>query len=216
MPGLVSVRSQVIALLNGKRIPGKNLITTDGETFYTEMVAGGALSIDFGATTAGLHLGTSKTATTVADIDVNAEITAGRKAISSGYPKYDDDDDDNDGAGASVYTWLYEFSAGLFITSGLVEAAIVDSLTTPTAALCHILFGARFGLSENDDFKIFLNHTVDYTGAVLNSVADGETLAVIDPAGVITTHVYDAAGASAQEWKSKFPPFHKRTSWTDA
>ena len=215
MPGLISVRTEVFAVVNGIIIPGKNRITTDGEVYYTEMVAGSALTTDFGAATAGLHLGSSATTTTVSDTDVNSEIQAGRKALTSGYPTYADDDADNRGAGASVYSWLYEYNRENLVASGIIEGAIVDDLLSPTKALCHFLFGARFGITPDDSIKLFVNHTVSYTGAVLSSVVDGETSEIIDPDGVITHGAYDSAGALSASWESRFPSFHRRNSWTD-
>lgn len=216
MRALISVvKTNVFAVVNGRVIPGKNRITTDGETYYTELVAGGALTTDFGAAAAGLHLGSSDTVTTAADTDVNSEISLGRKAVSSGYPKYDDDDDDNRGAGASVYTWLYEFAREELVASGIIEGAIVDDRVTSTKALCHFLFAARFGLTPHASVKIFINHTVVSAGAVLTSVADGETTEIIDPDGVIIDGAYDSAGALQASWATRFPPFHRRNSWTD-
>lgn len=206
MPGLISVRSSVVAVLNGCIIPGKNLITTLGELYYAELVAGGGFTTDF--SDGGLHLGTSNTLTTVSDTDVNSELISARRVVASGYPRYDDDDDDNRGAGADVYTWLYEYSRETFVASGIIEGAIVDDLAAPTKALCHFLFGARFPVIAEDALKLFINHTV-------STVTDGETAAVIDPDGVIDTVAVDSEGAVSATWESRFPPFHRRNSWTD-
>jgi hypothetical protein len=208
MPGLISVRTNVFAVVNGLVIPGKNRITTDGITYYAELVAGGGFTTDFGATSAGLHLGSSDALTTVSDTDVNSEIEAGRKAVSSGYPTYSDADADNRGSGSGVYSWLYDYSREQMVASGIIEGAIVDNLTVATKALCHFVFGARFGLTPDDAIKIFVNHTVA-------TLADGETTEVYDPDGAITHGAYDSAGSLVSSWVSRFPPFHKRNSWTD-
>jgi hypothetical protein len=45
--------------------------------------------------------------------------------------------------------------------SGIIEGAIVDDRTTPTAALTHFLFAASFNKTSSDTLKVFVNHTMN-------------------------------------------------------
>ena len=156
-------RCNVVALLTnvntGKQraIPGANIVTDDGDQYYAEKGVGGSPTKNFAA--GGFRLGTDNTPPTKADTDVTAEEAAGRKVHDGTYPQTDDQDSDNTGAGADVATWRVSYGTAEANIADIFELAIVDNITTPTAALTHAVFGAAFTKTVNDTLKIFVNHT---------------------------------------------------------
>ncbi len=184
-------------------VPGQNIITTVGGTFYTEW--DGPFSVDFTTATAGLVLGSGDTEPTASDTDVVTEFSQCRKSVTSGYPKVSDDDEDNRYSGSDVVTWLYEYTVDEGIASGILEGAIVNSLTAPTKALCRFLFARPWAKTEVMALKIFINHSGLASGTL--SDADG-------PEGIIEAEARDSDGAAQATWATRFPPFHKRDVWS--
>ena len=78
------------------------------------------------------------------------------------YPQTDDQDGDNTGAGVDIVTWRYSYTTAQGNVVDIIEGAIVDNDTTPTAALCHFLFAGIFTKTSSDTLKVFVNHT--FTG----------------------------------------------------
>lgn len=146
-----------------KEIRGRNIVTNAGDQYYAQMACGETPTNDFDAGTAGLHLGTGFVSADKDDTDVDTEDTAGRMAVDSGYPKTNDDDADNGGSGVDIVTWRYSYTTAEGNITDINELAIVDSLTTPTAALCHAQISPAFTKTSNDTLKIFVNHT--FTGS---------------------------------------------------
>jgi len=135
---------------------GHNIITNDGDLYYAQKVVGDTPTDDF--TAGGLRLGTGTTTPVKADTDVTTFGSDGDIAETSGYPKVNDGDGDNTGAGTDIVTWLFTYGTGDGNISGIAEGAIVDNLTTPTAALSHFLFASSFSKTSSDTLKVFVNH----------------------------------------------------------
>lgn len=138
-------------------IPGANIVTNDGDEYY----AGAAVGAPSWSV-AGLRLGTGSTAPTKTDTDVTTFVSTSDKATDATYPKVNDDDVDNTGAGLDVVSWRVTYTTSEANATGINEGALVDSVTTPTKALCHFLFAASFDKTSNDTLKVFVNHS--FTG----------------------------------------------------
>lgn len=142
-------------------IPGVNIVTNDGDTYYAQSIAAETPTDDFDAAAAGLRLGTGSTAPTKTDTDVTTENSAGRHALDATYERTADPDADNTGAGADIVTWRYSYLTSEGNITNIAEGAIVDNRTTPTAALTHFLFAAAFTKTSADTLKVFVNHTLN-------------------------------------------------------
>ena len=122
---LLHLNENVIAVLTGpegkRAIPGKNIITSDGDIYYAQKSVGETPTDDF--TAGGVRIGTGSTTPAKADTDVTTFITGFSIAESSGYPKTNDSDTDNSGRGTSTVTWLYEFTTTPAGT-GIIEGAL--------------------------------------------------------------------------------------------
>lgn len=163
----ISIEGTVIAhIYDGDRlvrtIEGKNIVTNDGDLYYAQMAVGGTtVTDDF--TAGGIRLGTGTTTPAKADTDVETFVTSASKAESAGYPKTNDTDSNNSGGGTDIVTWKFVFAAGDFTGSAIAEGAIVDNITTPTAALCHWKFAATFDVLSTNSVTVFTNHTFNGT-----------------------------------------------------
>jgi len=163
----ISVKGTVLAVifnLDGsinRVVKGKNIVTNDGDLYYAQRGVEASVTDDF--TAGGIRLGSDNTAPTKTDTDVTSFITSASKAESSGYPKVNDTDANNTGSGTDIATWKFEFTAGDFTAAAVKEGAIVDNITTPTAALCHFLFAASFAITSSMALTVFVNH--EFLGA---------------------------------------------------
>lgn len=151
----------VVAMLENQKtgkvrlIPGANLVTTAGDTYYAKKAVGESPAFSV----AGLRLGTSSTAPTKSDTDVTTHLTGGDKATDGTYPKTNDGDTDNTGAGVNIATWRVSYTTSEANGSGIYEGALVDNISIPTTALTHFVFGAAFTKTSSDTLKVFVNHT---------------------------------------------------------
>ena len=203
------ITGKILAVISGPErslvIPGRNIVTTDGIAYYAEVEAGGAITNDYPS--GGLRLGQGTTTPALADTDVTTFITGAGVAITAAYPTLGDADADNPGAAATIMSWRYVYTANSFVASGISEGAIVDNIVTPTTALCHFLFAVPFYLLATEVLTIFINHT----GVDGANPYDGESIAIYDPAGRIRETMDDGT-----VWTKTFPPFVRRTIWTEA
>ena len=156
-----SIRWNVLAVLthaDGHKlvIPGHNIVTNEGDIYYAQKAVGASPTDDF--TAGGLRLGTGTTTPVKTAIDLTTFGADGDIAETSGYPKTADADGDNTGSGTDIVTWLFTYGTGDGNIAGIAEGAVVDNLTTPTAALCHFLFAASFSKTSSDTLKVFVNH----------------------------------------------------------
>jgi hypothetical protein len=144
------------------RIEALNIVTNDGDQYYAQLISAESPSDDFKGANAGLRLGTGTGAPTKADIDVATFVSGSGKARKSGYPKTNDTGDaDNTGDGVDIVTWTYEYATGEANNGAIAEGAIVDNITTPTAALTHFLFAAAFPKTSADTLKVIINHQLN-------------------------------------------------------
>jgi len=164
--GQVAIGGTVLAVLRNERlglelvVPGINIVTTKGDKYYAQSIAGETPTDDFDAAAGGMRLGTAATAPTKADNDVTTENSAGRHALDATYEKTADSDPDNTGAGVSVVTWRFSYLTSEGNIASIAEGAIVDNRTTPTGALTHFLFASAFTKTSSDTLKVFVNHTL--------------------------------------------------------
>lgn len=144
-------------------IPGLNIVTNDGDTYYAQSAAGESPDDDFDGANSGLRLGDDNTAVTKTDTDVTNFLSGSALDLDAGYDKTDDDDANNTGSGADILTWRYSYLTSEGNVSDIIEGAIVDNRTTPTAALSHFLFAATFSKTSNDTLVVYVNHTFNGT-----------------------------------------------------
>jgi hypothetical protein len=143
-------------------IPGVNIVTNDGDIYYAQSAAAETPTDDFDGTNSGLRLGDDNTPSPAkTDTDVNNFLAGTGHALDATYEKTNDGDTDNTGAGTDIVTWRYSYTTAEGNASGIIEGAIVDNRTTPTAALTHFLFGASFAKTSSDTLKVFVNHTMN-------------------------------------------------------
>jgi len=137
-------------------ILGANIVTDAGDRYYAEKACGQTPNKDFAA--GGMRLGTGSTAPAKADADVTTFVAGSGKAVDATYPKTGDADTDNTGAGLDIVTWRVSYATTEANSAGINEGAVVDNITTPTAAHCHWLFAASFTKTSTDTLKVFVNH----------------------------------------------------------
>lgn len=161
---IVNTKNNIVAVLYGPdgRVKerhtfyGKNLVTNVGDQYYAEaIVASGSV-----ITPAGMRVGSSAVAPTKTDTSVGSVVASGSVATDSGYPRTADNDADNTGGGADIVTWRFSFGTAAANANGIQEVAIVDSLTSPTAALMRGTV-ASFNKTSSDTLKVFVNHTIN-------------------------------------------------------
>jgi hypothetical protein len=163
----VAVVGTVLAVLRNERlgeellIPGLNIVTNDGDTYYAQSATGETPDDDFDGASSGLRLGSDNTTPTKSDTDVTTFLATSAHALDGTYPMTDDSDGDNTGSGVDIVSWRYSYTTGEGNVSGIIEGAIVDDRTTPTAALTHFLFAASFNKTSSDTLKVFVNHTMN-------------------------------------------------------
>lgn len=135
-------------------IPGKNIVTNDGDLYYAQKAAGEAADVSY----VGVRLGTDNTAPTKADTDVTAFAAGTGKATAASYPQSDDQDAENTGAAVDSVTWKFTYTTAEGNATGIEEGAIVDSISAPTKALAHFLFAAPFDKTSSNTLTVFVNH----------------------------------------------------------
>ena len=140
-------------------IHGVNIVTNSGDTYYAQMVCAEAPDDDFDGASSGIRLGSDNTTPVKTDTDVTTFLAGTAHALGATYEKTDDQDALNTGAGVDIVTWCYGYLTSEGNANGIIEGAIVDNRTTPTAALTHFLFAAAFNKTSDDTLKIFVNHT---------------------------------------------------------
>ena len=162
----VQIAGRVIAILKNKvtgeerRIHGVNIVTNEGDKYYGQRGAVETPTIAFN-TLGGLRLGTNATAPIKANSDVGTFLAGSGHTIKATYPKTADPDTDNTGAGVDIITWTYEYLTTEGNGVNIAEGAVVNHITTPTAALSHFLFAALFTKTTNDTLKVVINHQMN-------------------------------------------------------
>ena len=163
----VLVTGTVLAVLRNERlgleslVPGLNIVTNDGDTYYAQSAVGEAPDDDFDDASSGLRLGDDNTSPTKTDTDVTAFLATSAHALDGTYPMTDDSDGDNTGSGVDIVSWRYSYLISEGNVVDIIEGAVVDDRTTPTAALTHFLFAGVFTKTSSDTLKVFVNHTMN-------------------------------------------------------
>lgn len=137
-------------------VPGKNIVTNEGDKYYAQKAAGESPTIAF--TSGGLRMGTGVAAPAKTDTDVTTFAAGTGKAVSTGYPKTNDADADNTGTAVDSVSWKFEYTTAQANVANISEGAIVDSTSAPTKALSHFLFAAAFSKTASNTLKVFVNH----------------------------------------------------------
>lgn len=140
-------------------VPGKNIVTNEGDKYYAQKAAGESPTTDF--TAGGLRLGSNGAAPAKTDADVGTFLAGTGHAEAAGYPKSNDTDPDNTGALVDAVTWLFSYTTAEANVAGIAEGAIVDNTGAPTKALSHFLFGAPFAKTAANTLKVFVNHQMN-------------------------------------------------------
>jgi len=141
-----------------KLVPGRNIVTNDGDKYYAQMGCGEAPTADFDGAFAGLRMGTGITTPTKTDTSVTVFATGGTMGLDAGYEKTNDVDADNTGAGVNIVTWRYSFGTAQANITNIAEGAICVNVAVGGTALTHFLFAAAFNKTANDTLKVFVNH----------------------------------------------------------
>lgn len=139
-----------------RTIKGKNIVTTDGDTAYAQMIVGEASAFD----SPYMRLGTGTTVVTKADTDVETFISGSGKALDTGFPQRNNADPGNTDGGVNVITWKFSYALGDINTTGISEGAITNDIASPTGALNHFLFAAAFDVASTDQLTVYVNHTM--------------------------------------------------------
>jgi hypothetical protein len=143
-------------------IPGRNIVTDEGDKFYAQCACGETPTETF----VNLYLATAGPATPAKDDDYSDfTLHAGsEKAPTATYPKTNDGDSDNTGAGVDVISWKYEYttSDGPFVdvTHSFISRASASG-TDPV--LNSYKWAAAWSKDSATSAKIFANHTVNGT-----------------------------------------------------
>jgi hypothetical protein len=137
----------------------RNIISSDGDRYYSQRAAGETPTNVFDA----LHLGSGATTPAKSDTATNfAAISGSGKLVSTGYPKTNDTDADNTGKGATVVTWKFSYAAADGPFTGITEGIVVvgaAALTAGEPVLSHFRFAASFNKTTSDTLSVWLNHT---------------------------------------------------------
>jgi hypothetical protein len=139
-------------------IPGKNIVSNQGDKYYAQRAAGETATILFHSI-GGLRMGSANTAPVKTATDVTTFLAGSGHTVAAGYPKTNDTDADNTGALVDAVTWFYSYTTAEGNVSGIQEGAIVDNITTPTQCVSHFLFAASFSKTSANTLKVFVNHT---------------------------------------------------------
>lgn len=141
---------------DGLLIPGSNIVTNDGDTYYAQRMAAETPTNTF-----TLHeLQTAGTPGKAANrSNFTAAVAGTQKTNSAGYPKTNDADSDNTGAGVDICTHLAEYTKADFNDTGLSHGII----TNPTPGASEVIltgyaFAASFDKTADDTLKVFVNH----------------------------------------------------------
>jgi hypothetical protein len=156
----------VVAVLTNEKtgtsriIPGKNIVTTAGDTYYAQKAAGETPTNSFGI----MELGTAGNAPAKSSnrSDMTTKVSGSQKAIDTTYPRTNDPDPDNTGAGAAVVTRRVSYTTSEANASNIDRGIITNA--SPGAnepVLSYWVFAAPFTKTNQDTLKVFLNHTMN-------------------------------------------------------
>ena len=142
-------------------VPGRNIITDDGDLYYAQKSAGETPTNDFAAGI--IELASAGAPGKSADRSAFTPIANTQKTLDATYPKTNDGDADNTAAGTDIVTYLTSYTKADFNSTGITHGFI--TLATPAANEV-ILAGfslpdAPFQKTANDTLKVFVNHQMN-------------------------------------------------------
>jgi len=140
----------------GILIPGSNIVTNDGDTYYAQRMSVNTSSVQ---TFTWHELQTAGTPGKTANRSNFTAITNGDKSNSAGYSKTNDADGDNTGAGVDICTHLGEWGKADFDDAAITHGII----TNPAPGASEIMltgyaFAGSFPKTADDTLKVFVNH----------------------------------------------------------
>ena len=156
---VVPRHNNILAVLRGPEgkllIPGRNIVTNDGDLYYAQLGAEEVTTNAFGI----LELGSAGTPGKAAIRSGFTAIGSTQKAHDGTYPQTNDSDGDNTGAGVDIVTYLTSYTKADFSAASITHGWITN--VGPAAGeplLTGYAFGAAFAKTANDTLKVFTNH----------------------------------------------------------
>lgn len=144
-----------------QRFYGANLVTDDGDIYYAQQGAGGAVTDDFAGANGRCVLTTTTDTPAKGDTyaDVLGPIAASNKGHTSTYPKQNDLDADNTGKGTKVTTYKFNWLTTDFSDNDIEGGCIHAGGGTPGGnILCYWQFAAPFAKTSADTLTLYVNH----------------------------------------------------------
>ncbi len=159
--------------------PGSNIITNDGDTYYSIRAIGGTPATNENFAQARCELANPASQSAQAKTDTYDEMStpvatpsagASRKTIEATYPRRDGatDDADNTGGGSGatsdIVTYKYSWATGDFNATGIKNGCLFDNASPVGATKLLTHFGVTtFTKDASSTLKIFVNHTMNGT-----------------------------------------------------
>jgi len=164
---LIALSDALVVLVNEKTakrivIPGRNIVTDEGDKYYAQKACGETPTNDFNS----LYLASAGPTDPgkTDDYDSFTVISGSEKAVSTGYPKTNDSDSDNTGAGVDVITWKFEYSTSDGPFSGVTHSFISKaSASTGDPILNSYKWSSSWDKDGSTSCKVFTNHTENGT-----------------------------------------------------
>jgi hypothetical protein len=140
-------------------IPGRNIVTDAGDTWYAQKACGETPTNDF----ANLFLATAGPATPgKTDNYGSFTVVAGSsKAKSTGYPQTNDTDTDNTGAAVDTASWKFEYGTADGPFSAITHSFIAASGASGTDPILNSYkWAASWDKDSSTSAKVFANHNM--------------------------------------------------------
>lgn len=140
-------------------IPGRNLVTDEGDKWYAQSACGETPTQTF----ANLYLATAGPASPAKDDDYSDfTVHAGsEKAKTAGYPKTNDDDSDNTGAAVDTVSWKFEYSTSDGPFTSITHSFISKASASGTDPILNSYkWAASWDKDSSTSAKVFANHNM--------------------------------------------------------
>jgi hypothetical protein len=153
---------------------GANIVTNDGDTYYSIKSIGGTPATNENFLQARCELANPASQATQAKTDTYDEmttpITASRQTIFATYPRRDGatDDTDNTGGGtgatSDIVSYKYSWATGDFNATNIKNGCLHDNASPVAATKLLTHFGlTTFTKDASSTLKLFVNHTFNGT-----------------------------------------------------
>jgi len=146
-----------------------NLVTDDGEIFYTKQGAGETPATNENFQSGRFEMGT--TAYTEAETDTfnefdvsgTSKIAGSRQTFTAGYPKTNDTGDtDNTGDAVDAVSYAVNYSAASWSDTDVEQGCIHDNASPVSATkLLSVFSFTSFAKTSSDTLKVFVNHAFE-------------------------------------------------------